>query len=78
MAKTAQPGRWFTAGLLHILNDGEITSSTFAEGNAGTVQVVADQLLIDGAGAEGLPALHSSAPPSGGAGHLHLPHFRRG
>ena len=35
---------------LKILNGGEISSSTFGLGNSGSVNVVADSLLIDGAG----------------------------
>jgi large exoprotein involved in heme utilization and adhesion len=38
-----------TAGGLQLLNGGQISSNTYASGNAGRVQVQADQLLISGA-----------------------------
>ena len=38
------------AGLLELLNGAEITSSTFAQGNAGSVEVQAGDLRIDGSG----------------------------
>jgi hypothetical protein len=60
------------AGTLDIVNDGEIASSTFAEGDAGRVIVEADQLTIDGAGAEGFTGIQSEATrdSTGNAGEI--------
>ena len=38
------------AGLMELLNGGKITSSTFAQGNAGSVEVQAGELRIDDVG----------------------------
>jgi filamentous hemagglutinin family protein len=62
-----------TAGTLSIVNNGEISSSTFASGNAGNLTVaVSGQLMIDGSGgnpeARAATGIFSLAVGSGAAG----------
>ncbi len=58
------------AGMLNIVNGGLITSNTLSIGNAGTVQVAADTLRIDGQGKSGQTGIVSDAAEgsSGNAG----------
>ena len=62
-------------GLVELLNGGLITSSTFAQGNAGSVEVQAGELRIDGFGNPGqLTGIASRANPgsSGNAGTVRV------
>ena len=50
------------SGEMQVLNGGEVSSSTFAQGDAGTVTVMAGNLIIDSKGfTEGLTGISSSA-----------------
>ena len=48
-------------GLLTLLNGAEISSSTFAQGNAGNVTLIADELKIDGGDTDQFTGLASQA-----------------
>jgi hypothetical protein len=49
---------------LEVLNGGQISSSTFADGNAGSVKIQAGELLIDGQDAPGVTFIASGAGKS--------------
>ena len=63
-----------TADIFRVLNDGEVSSSTFAEGDAGGVTVEARELTVDSAGAEGFTGISSTAAEdsSGNAGRVEV------
>ncbi|WPL11291.1 two-partner secretion domain-containing protein [Thiorhodovibrio litoralis] len=62
------------ADLLEVLNGAQISSSTFAEGNAGSLDIAAGAARLDGGGLELFTGLTSSAQPdsSGDAGSVKL------
>ena len=61
-------------GLLELVNGGIITSSTFGEGNAGTVSIAAVNLSIDGQDCPSLTGISSQAAPGsvGNAGKIEI------
>jgi filamentous hemagglutinin family protein len=70
-ASTGDAGRvTVRAGRLDIVNDGEIASNTFAEGNAGTVIVEADQLSIAGDSDDAFTGITSATLAEGDAGRV--------
>lgn len=61
-------------GLFHLLNGGQVTSSTFAKGNAGMVTIEAGEMLIDGQGTDHTTSIASTAEANslGHAGNVTL------
>ena len=58
-----------TSGAIELHNRGVISSNTFASGNAGTVEVLADHVLVAGNGAMDFTGIASSTEAgSTGAG----------
>ncbi len=58
-------------GTLSVVKGGQIDSSTFSAGNAGTVKVTAGDIVIDGQGRQGLTGISSdSAGGTGDAGNV--------
>lgn len=61
-------------GLLQIINQGYIVSSTYAKGNAGSVHINAGKMIIDAQGSESLTGVVSNAYSSseGNAGFVEI------
>jgi len=58
------------SGQLDVLNGGEISTTTFTQGNGGTVQVRAQDMLIDGRGGDFVTGVSSDSLGAGRAGDI--------